>query len=208
MSDSVPKATDNDFRGSSLLQHFKGIVATPSDGDTYSIERWANQAVKKAACVVYPTDAEDISAAIRFARAQNLPIAIAGGRHDMGGASSTDGGVVIDMRNMNAVRVDEDNKIGYIQGGTIIRHAIQELYKYGESARSDLRSSRPRTHLEFKSPTRPGDRTWNGEQLLVFALTRPVLLIEQECTGWHSRCRRIGDWRRFGIQDGGVWACL
>ncbi|KAG8860904.1 hypothetical protein FRB96_003639 [Tulasnella sp. 330] len=113
------------------LQQFKGVVSHPSDAETYDIKRWAANAMKKAACVVYPTDVEDISAAILFAREQTLPIAISGGRHDVGGASSVEGGVVIDMREMNAVRVDKENKIGYIQGGTTIRQAVKELFKHG-----------------------------------------------------------------------------
>ncbi|KAG8992608.1 hypothetical protein FRB93_002340 [Tulasnella sp. JGI-2019a] len=127
---SIPKFA-NDSKRPFLLQNFKGIISRPSDVDTYSIKRWAPNAIKKAAYVVYPTDAADISEALLFVQEERLPIAISGGRHDIGGASSTEGGVVIDMRNMNAVRVDKENKIGYIQGGTSIHHAVGELFKHG-----------------------------------------------------------------------------
>ncbi|KAG8851798.1 hypothetical protein FRB96_009073 [Tulasnella sp. 330] len=122
------------------LQHFKGVVATPSDVKTYNIERWAANVVKKAAYVVYPVDTEDISTAILFALAEVLPIAIAGGRHDVGGASSTEG-VVIDMRNMNAVRVDKEKNIGYLEGGTTIYQANQELFKHGLTTTLGMGSS-------------------------------------------------------------------
>ncbi|KAG8984664.1 hypothetical protein FRB93_006394 [Tulasnella sp. JGI-2019a] len=131
MSNSAVKNIDSGSNKPALPQHFKGIVAIPPDGKTYNIERWAPLVARRAAYVIYPTSAEDISAAILFARSQNLPIAIAGGRHDCGGASSVEGGVVIDMRNMNAVRVDKENKVGYLQGGITIHPAVQELYKYG-----------------------------------------------------------------------------
>ncbi|KAG8992607.1 hypothetical protein FRB94_008346 [Tulasnella sp. JGI-2019a] len=114
----------------SLLKNFKGIVSIPSDVNAYDVKRWAPRAVKQATYVVYPTDAADISAAIIFAREAGLPLAISGGRHDPDGASSTEG-VVIDMRNMNAVRVDKGNKVGYFQGGTTLGQAVEELFKYG-----------------------------------------------------------------------------
>ncbi|KAG8980203.1 hypothetical protein FRB93_009338 [Tulasnella sp. JGI-2019a] len=113
-----------------LLQRFKGIVATPSDGDTYKVERWATNAIQQAAYVVFPTDAEDISIAILFARQERLPLAISGGRHNAAGSSSSKGGLVIDMRYMYSVRVDMERKIGYIQGGTTSRHALSELNRY------------------------------------------------------------------------------
>ncbi|KAG8889182.1 hypothetical protein FRB98_005524 [Tulasnella sp. 332] len=113
-----------------LLQNFKGIVSTPADVETYQIGRWAPNVVKRAAYVVYPTDAADISVAILLAREEKLPIAICGGGHNSGGASSTEG-IVIDMRKMNAVRVDKDNKIGYIQGGTTITQAVKDIFKHG-----------------------------------------------------------------------------
>lgn len=67
----------------------------------------------------------------QFARAEKLPLAIACGRHHSAGASSVEGGLIIDMRKMNAVRVDKDNKIGHIQGGANVRHVQEETIKYG-----------------------------------------------------------------------------
>lgn len=39
--------------------------------------------------------------------------------------------MVIDMRKMNAVRVDKEEKVGYIQGGTTVVRAAKELLKHG-----------------------------------------------------------------------------
>ncbi|KAG8992610.1 hypothetical protein FRB94_008343 [Tulasnella sp. JGI-2019a] len=131
MSNTATAIFDCDNKRPSLPRNFKGIVSTPSDVKTYNVKRWAPNAMKQAAYVVCPTDATDISAAILFAREEKLPLAISGGRHDIGGASSTEGGVVIDMRKMNAVRVDKENKIGYIEGGTTVHQAVRELFKHG-----------------------------------------------------------------------------
>ncbi|KAG8875279.1 hypothetical protein FRB97_005256 [Tulasnella sp. 331] len=113
-----------------LDERFKGIVSRPSDA-AYDTKRWAFNVAKQAAYVVYPKDVEDISAAIIFAREEKLPLAITGGGHNVSGASSAEGGVVIDMREMNAIRVDKEDKIGYIQGGATNALAIKELFKHG-----------------------------------------------------------------------------
>ncbi|KAG8999705.1 hypothetical protein FRB94_005958 [Tulasnella sp. JGI-2019a] len=132
MTNSAVEATCESKRPS-LLQNFKGTVATPLDKDTYHIERWATNGIRPAAFVVYPKDATDISLAILFARAEKLPLAIAGGRHNTAGASSSEGGLIIDMRYMNSVRVDEETKVGYLQGGTTIHQAQTEFHKYGRA---------------------------------------------------------------------------
>ncbi|KAG8860926.1 hypothetical protein FRB96_003661 [Tulasnella sp. 330] len=128
-----PSAIDNTLEGKRppLLQDFKGVVATPSDRHNYKIKRWADNAVRQAACVVFPVNTEDISLAIRFARAEGLSLAISGGRHNCSGSSSSEGGLVIDMRKMSVVRVDTERKVGYIQGGTTTHHAVIELFKHG-----------------------------------------------------------------------------
>ncbi|KAG8860903.1 hypothetical protein FRB96_003638 [Tulasnella sp. 330] len=138
----MARGSEGFFIGASLFalitlrddtQCFKGVISTPSDTGTYQVERYATNTVEQAAYVVFPTDAEDISAAIGFARAEGLPLAIAGGRHHLAGSSSSKGGLVIDMRNMTGVRVDQERKVGYIQGGTTARRAVQELYKHSRS---------------------------------------------------------------------------
>ncbi|KDQ11015.1 hypothetical protein BOTBODRAFT_147462 [Botryobasidium botryosum FD-172 SS1] len=100
-----------------LRSSFKGQVTT--DGDTdYDISRWAKSAVRKAKYVAYPVDAEDVSKAILFARANNLELAICGGRHSTAGASSSEGGLVIDLgKKMNNVRIDAEKQLAYVQGG-------------------------------------------------------------------------------------------
>ncbi|KAI0751466.1 FAD-binding domain-containing protein [Daedaleopsis nitida] len=100
---------------------FKGDIVIPGD-ESYekAIARWAKNAARKAAVVAFVKDAEDVSRAVTYARQANLPIAIKGGGHSAAGASSTEGGLVVDLsRYLNGVRVDADKKLGYIGGGAI-----------------------------------------------------------------------------------------
>ncbi|RPD66712.1 FAD-binding domain-containing protein [Lentinus tigrinus ALCF2SS1-7] len=110
---------------------FKGDILTPSDtGYDIAITRWAKNAERKAAVVAFVKDAEDVSLAINYAKEAKLPIAIKGGGHNVASASSSEGGLVIDLsRYLNGVTVDPEKQLGYVGGGatweTVDKAAIQ-----------------------------------------------------------------------------------
>ena len=56
--------------------------------------------------VVRPTGTADVAAAVRFARQYDLEVVVRGGGHSVGGLSTADGGMVIDLSTMHAVDVD------------------------------------------------------------------------------------------------------
>lgn len=65
------------------------------------------------------TSAEDVSEAIKYARKNNLPIAVKSGGHSMEGFSSNDGGMVINLSKMNSVEVMGDHTIKAGPGCTL-----------------------------------------------------------------------------------------
>ena len=95
---------------SEFLSFKKAISLRPTtQGYETAIARWASNynAQRKATIVAFVKDAEDISAAIAFAKANKLPLAIRGGGHSTSRASSSQDGIVIDLsRHINGVRVD------------------------------------------------------------------------------------------------------
>jgi len=56
--------------------------------------------------VVAVRNEADVAAALAYARARGLPVSPAGVRHSMGGQAFQRGGVMLDMRGMNAIRLD------------------------------------------------------------------------------------------------------
>ncbi|KAI0650128.1 FAD-binding domain-containing protein [Trametes meyenii] len=116
-----------------LKSDFKGDLVTPNDpGYDQAISRWARNAARKAAVVAFVKDAEDVSKAIAYARQANLPIAIKGGGHNPSGASSSEGGLVIDLsRYLNGVRVDAEKKLGHVGGGAIWETVDKAAIEYG-----------------------------------------------------------------------------
>ncbi len=70
------------------------------------------------AAIVRPADAIDVSRAVLTARELGLELAVKSGGHSVAGHSSTDGGILIDMRTLNAVDIDPIRWVGSAQGGT------------------------------------------------------------------------------------------
>ena len=60
---------------------------------------------------------EDVANALAFATENNLKITPAGERHSMGGQSFSAGGLVLDMRELNDIAVDEETMTMTVQSG-------------------------------------------------------------------------------------------
>jgi len=103
-------------------ESFLGDVITPGD-DAYDLARrvWnARYGEHRPAVMVRPTNAADVAAAIRFARDNDLEIAIRSGAHSNSGHSTTDGGLVIDMSRMRGVTVDAERRQAWANGGALL----------------------------------------------------------------------------------------
>ncbi|KAG6864277.1 hypothetical protein C0993_009051, partial [Termitomyces sp. T159_Od127] len=112
---------------------FKGDIVTPDDADyPKAIARWAVNAQRRAKVVAFVRDEEDVRAALRYARDSGLSIAIRGGGHSPAGASSSEGGLVIDLsRYLNSVKVDAEKRVIHVGGGALWDVVDKEAIKYG-----------------------------------------------------------------------------
>lgn len=79
--------------------------------------------------VVRPTGAEDVAAAVGFARDHGPDLSARSGGHDSLGRSTNDGGVVIDLRPLDAIEVDGD--VVTIGGGATGGAVAEALTPHG-----------------------------------------------------------------------------
>jgi FAD/FMN-containing dehydrogenase len=109
---------------------FHGKVSTPGDADYDAMRQVFYGGIdKKPAIIVRPLNAEDVQRAIALARDQNLELAVRSGGHSPSGFSTTDGGVVIDLRDMHAIEIDQANKTVWAEAGLTageLTHALDE----------------------------------------------------------------------------------
>jgi len=112
--------------------NFTGDLVTPTDPDyLVSIARWAANAQRRPKFVAFVRTPSDVALAIAFARASHISIAIRGGGHNQAGASSTEGGLVIDLsKHLNQVRVDPEEKLAYVGGGALWGAVDKETIKH------------------------------------------------------------------------------
>lgn len=78
---------------------------------------WNGMIDRRPAGVARCRSVDDVVAAVRFARAHDLPIAVRGGGHNAAGLAVIDDGLVIDLTEMNAVAVDAERRIARAGGG-------------------------------------------------------------------------------------------
>ncbi|KAH6850678.1 hypothetical protein B0I37DRAFT_372146 [Chaetomium sp. MPI-CAGE-AT-0009] len=109
-----------------------GDVLRPDDaGYQESLKRWSASSERPAAVVVRVTSPEEVSTAIRFATAHRLPLTARGGGHSTSGASSSAGGMVIDLTRMRNVSVDAAARTVTYEGGCLFGDVDSALAAHG-----------------------------------------------------------------------------
>ena len=81
--------------------------------------------------VARPTNADDVVAAVRFGREEELPIAVRSGGHSIPGLSTCDDGIVIDLSRMNGARVDAAERTAWVNGGALLGELDREAQAVG-----------------------------------------------------------------------------
>lgn len=91
-----------------------------SDHARYDEERAIFNAMidKRPASIARCTSVRDVQDALALARDQGLAVAVRAGGHSVAGFCLNDGGLVIDVRSMNAVEVDPDRRTVRVGAGT------------------------------------------------------------------------------------------
>jgi len=112
-----------------------GEYLTPSSVEYDDARSVFNAMVDRRPAVIAPcTCAADVTAAIRHARGHGLEIAVRGGGHSVAGMSTTDGGLVVDLRAMSAVDVDVAAHTVRVSGGATMSHLDRALEPHGLAA--------------------------------------------------------------------------
>ncbi|PRW51004.1 FAD-linked oxidase [Chlorella sorokiniana] len=86
------------------------------------------------ALVVYAASEDDVASAVRFAAQRRLPLCVRSGGHDSTGASICDKGVVVDISQMNQIKVDAKNEQAVLGAGVRFREFIEALAAEGYAA--------------------------------------------------------------------------
>ena len=97
---------------------FGGELVHPGDADYDGLRGVFNGMIdRRPALIARCSSAGDVVEAIDLARQDGLPLSVYGGGHGVTGSAVVDAGVCVDLRTLNRIDVDPDQRIARIEGG-------------------------------------------------------------------------------------------
>jgi FAD/FMN-containing dehydrogenase len=72
---------------------------------------------RRPAAIVRADNADDVSRVIALARETGVELAIRSGGHSIPGHSTTEGGIVLDLRDLDALEIDVEGRTAWVGGG-------------------------------------------------------------------------------------------
>lgn len=112
---------------SSLVRDFadtlQGSLLQSTDGGYESARKlWNGMIDKRPALIAQCENQADVVSAVRFAKEQDLLLAVRCGGHGISGKGSCDGGLTIDLTRMHSVDVDTEALTARADGGALLGH--------------------------------------------------------------------------------------
>jgi FAD/FMN-containing dehydrogenase len=116
-----------------LKPNFRGPVMEPgSDGYDDARKVWNGMFNdRRPGLIARCAGAADVVAAVRYARQNNLTVAVRGGGHSFPGYSTCDGGLVIDLSQMKSVRIDTAQRTARCEPGVLWGDLDAEAEAFG-----------------------------------------------------------------------------
>jgi FAD binding domain/Berberine and berberine like len=110
----------------------RGDLLCPGDEHYDSARTIHNGMIdRRPALIVRCVGVADVMAAVTFARSNNLVVAVRGGGHGVPGFAVCDGGLMIDLTRMKAVRVDPVGRTARAEGGATWGDFDHETQAFG-----------------------------------------------------------------------------
>ncbi|KAK6079409.1 d-lactate dehydrogenase [Seiridium cupressi] len=103
---------------------------TPSDDQYEAVRECFVIRPARPFAIARPQNAEDVQTLVKFCIENDVDVTVRGGGHDPAGRTQVHGALVIDMRDINYVRVDEDRTTARVGGGVLVGQLMKELGEY------------------------------------------------------------------------------
>lgn len=123
---------DMHFTPASSRSRLLGEVLRPGDAGYDTARKLWNGAIdRRPALIARCRSAREVSAAVRFAADNRLLLAVRGGGHSIPGWSVCEGGVMIDLSPMKAVRVDAKARRADVEPGVVLKEFDASAQRHG-----------------------------------------------------------------------------
>jgi FAD/FMN-containing dehydrogenase len=115
-----------------LAGTFAGRLLQAADAGYDEARRVHNGLIDKhPAIIARCAGAADVADAVKLARTLNLEVAVRGGGHNVGGRSTIDGGLMIDLATMKGIHVEAKARRARAQGGVLWKELNRETQLHG-----------------------------------------------------------------------------
>ena len=102
---------------------------------------WNAMIDRKPGLIVCCLGAADVRRAVRFARDNELLVAVRGGGHNIAGSAICEGGIVIDLSQMKSVRVDPGAQRAWVEPGATLADVDKETQAFGLAVPTGINST-------------------------------------------------------------------
>ena len=115
-----------------LRSQLRGTLCYPGEPE-YEQARtiWNAMIDKRPAAVIRAAGAGDVALAIDVARERQLLLSVRGGGHNIAGNAVCDGGLMIDLSPMKAVRIDPSRRTARVEPGVTLAEFDKEAQAFG-----------------------------------------------------------------------------
>jgi FAD/FMN-containing dehydrogenase len=155
---AVPTTLDSQLLN--LSDQLDGHLLLPGhDGYDRARTVWNAMIDRRPRVIVRCASDEDVVTAVRFARTHDLAIGVRCGGHGIAGLAVPDGGLMIDLTPLSAVRVDPVRRRAWVQGGALLGALDDAAQEYGLATTAGNVS-----HTGVGGLTLGGGMGWLGRQ--------------------------------------------
>ncbi|CAH2911868.1 MAG: Putative oxidoreductase [uncultured Paraburkholderia sp.] len=110
----------------------RGQLVLPEDaGFNEARSIWNAMIDRRPAMILRCAGVADVRRGIAFARANNLPLAVRGGGHNIAGSALCEDGLVMDFSRMKSVRIDPVARRAYVEPGATLADFDHEAQAFG-----------------------------------------------------------------------------
>ena len=115
-----------------LRVRFRGaLLRSGEEGYDEARRIWNGAIDRRPALIARCAGADDVVEAVRFARERDLLVSVRGGGHAVAGHAVCDGGLMIDLSLMKAVRVNPEARIARAAGGVLWAELDRATQRFG-----------------------------------------------------------------------------
>ena len=129
---AIRDRTINETATQTFRERFRGEVLQEEDGGyDEAREVWNAMIDRHPALIARPTGAADVMTAVAFAHENDVLLSVKGGGHNIAGKAVADGGLMLDLSEMNDVRVDPETQTVRVGPGATLGDMDHETQAFG-----------------------------------------------------------------------------